>query len=86
MDNTQERLRVFRLLMKRPSWMAILQQALQLERERDEEYEVKGLGEFLGYQHFHVGTYNQVLMNMVARGLLYLVKDIGSSKFFRVKI
>lgn len=84
-ENTQERLRIFSLLLKRPNWVAILRQALEVESERDEEYEAKGLGKFSGFQPFHVNTYNQILLNMVVRGILYIAEDTGSSKCFRVR-
>lgn len=56
-----------------------------VEQDKDEEYEVKGLGEFVGFHAFHVSTYDQILLNMVDRELLCIVKDTGSSKFFRVR-
>ena len=63
-----------------------MRRALQLEKESDEEYEVKGLGEFWGISWSDLVTGgDQVLLNMVDRGLLYIAKDTGSCKFFRVK-
>lgn len=85
MDDTQERLRIYSLLAKRPSWTAILGRALEVEREKDEEYEAEGLGKFAGFQSFHVNTFNQILLNMVDRELLYIAEDSGSSTCFRVR-
>ena len=63
-----------------------MRRALQLEKESDEEYEVKGLGEFWGISWSDLVTGgDQVLLNMVDRGLLYIAKDTGPRKFFRVK-
>ncbi len=85
MDDTQERLRIWNLLSENPSWCDILQEAIEVEKQKEEEYKSSGYGEFPGFQWFMVHAPIPVLNRMVAEKLLDITLATRSSKHFKVR-
>lgn len=84
-ENIQERLRIFNLLTENPSWADTLRDALQVEKDKEEEYRTAGYGVFPGWQWYDVHAPVPTLNRMVAEKLLDITLSTRSSKHFRVR-
>lgn len=83
-ENTQEKLRIFNLLAEFPQWAETLQDALEVEKKKDEEYKALGYGACPGFQWHEVHTSIPTLNRMVVEKLLDITLSTRSSKHFRV--
>lgn len=84
-ENTQERLRVFNILTENHSFTGILAEALQVEKDKEKEYQEAGYGVFPGFQWYDVHTPMPTLHRMVAEKLLDITMSTRSSKYFKVR-
>lgn len=85
MEDTQERLRIFNLFTENPGWLEVLAEALQVEKDKEREYQEKGYGVFPGFQWYDVHTSRLTLNSMVAAKLLDITLSTRSSTYFRVR-
>jgi len=84
-ENTQEKLRIFNLLSENPSWHDILQEAIEVEKRRDEEFKSQGYEYCPGWEWYMVHAPMQTLVKMVTEKLLDITVSTRSSKFFRIR-
>lgn len=84
-ENTQERLRVFNTLTENPSFVEILTEALQVEKDKEKEYQEAGYGVFPGFQWYDAHAPIPTLNRMVAEKLLDITLATRSSKHFKVR-
>lgn len=84
-SDISERLRIFNLLTTSPDWCGILQEALEVEKRKEEEYKAAGYGAFIGWEWFMVHSPIPTLHRMVAEKLLDITLSTRSSKHFKVR-
>ena len=82
----EERLRVYNILAKNPSWVEILKDALIVERQKEKEYREKGYGESPGWEAYDVNVYPPVILfKMMGEKILDVPVRSRSTKFFKIR-
>ena len=81
----EEKLRLYQLLSQHEGWAAVLEEALQVERDGEERYKQEGYGRYYGWEWFQVHTPVPALHKMVTERVLDITLSTRSGTHFRVK-
>ncbi len=85
MEDIEERLRLYKVLTENPGWLEVLQEALEVEEQKKNEYVEKGYGEFLGFEWYMIHAPVPLLNRMVTEKVLDIALKTRSGTHFRVR-
>ena len=85
MTDTQERLRIYNLLLNNWQWVEILRDAVRVEIEKERWYQEQGYGQFWGFEWYMVNTPVPTLNRMVTQKILDITLKTRSGTSFKIR-